>query len=104
MTMIVSPRCTRRAAAPLTFISPEPRSPAMVYVSKRAPLSTSTTCTCSCSRMLAASRMEGVADVEDAQPRVDERAGDDLGVDLAWDRAVVRGVTLREALRAGVVL
>ena len=42
--MIVSPRCTRRAAAPLTFISPEPRSPAIVYVSKRAPLSTSTTC------------------------------------------------------------
>ena len=28
--MTVSPRCTRRAAAPLTLISPEPRSPAIV--------------------------------------------------------------------------
>jgi hypothetical protein len=64
MTMIVSPRCTRRAAAPLTFISPEPRSPAIVYVSKRLPLSTSTTCTCSCSRMSAASRRSGSMVIE----------------------------------------
>ncbi len=57
--MIVSPRCTSRAAAPLTFISPEPGSPAIVYVSNRAPLSTSTTATCSNSRMSAASSSSG---------------------------------------------
>ena len=64
MTMIVSPRCTRRAAAPLTHMSPEPRSPGIVYVSKRAPLSTSTTCTCSCSRMSAASSSSGSIVIE----------------------------------------
>ena len=36
--------------------------------------------------------MTRILDVEDPQPRVDERAGDDLGIDLARDRAVVGGV------------
>src|SRR3954453_6310913 len=69
MTMIVSPWCTRRAAAPFTQISPEPRRPGMVYVSKRAPLSTSTTCTCSCSRMSAASSRPGSMGIEPTECR-----------------------------------
>ena len=57
--MIVSPWWARRAAAPLTCISPEPRRPAIVYVSKRAPLSTLTTWIFSFARMSAASSRSG---------------------------------------------
>ncbi len=57
--MTLSPGCTRRAAAPFRQRSPEPRTPAMAYVSKRAPLSMSTMATCSCSRMSAASSRSG---------------------------------------------
>lgn len=39
--------------------------------------------------------MRGIANVEDAQARVQERAGDDLGVDLSRRGAVVGAVPQR---------
>src|SRR5579884_2428904 len=44
----------------------------------------------------------GIADVEDAQPRQDERAGDDAGVVALGDGAVVAGVSLQRVVGAGV--
>ena len=44
-----------------------------------------------------------VADVEQAEPRGDERARDDLRVDARGDVAVVRRVALRPVVRSGIV-
>ena len=38
MMITRSPGCTRCAAAPLIPMTPDPRSPSMTYVSRRAPL------------------------------------------------------------------
>ena len=48
--------------------------------------------------------MRRIRDVEHAQAREDEAAGDDLRVLRARNRAVVRGVALHAVLRARVVL